>query len=361
MRSFKAGFSVGIDGVDQTHWSAACRYFADCNIYQTWGYETARSGESNVSHLLLEKGGSIVAAVQARLVRIPVLRLGMAYVLWGPVWKRHGDMTDTEVFRQAVRAVRAEYVGRRGLVVRLIPQVGESENGEFRRILQEEGYLYQLHGKRSRTIVMDLSPSLGELHDGMHQKWRYHLKKARKQNMELVDGEDDSFFERFESIYAEMIDRKNLSGMTDVGKCRIIQNALLPEERMRVFLCKADGELCAGGICSALGDTGLYLFGATSNRGTKTYGSYLVHWSMVEWVKSRGCRWYDLNGINPQKNPGGYQFKAQLAGAHGRDVRFVGQFDACPNALMRLLVKVADPARAKVRRIRERVTRLCGR
>jgi len=359
MQSFEAGFSVDVDNLDQTRWSEACQRFADYNIYQTWGYETARNGESNVSHLLLKNDGRVVAAVQARIARIPLLRFGMAYILSWPVCRQRCCTTDVEVFRKAVRVVRAEYVERRGLAVRLIPQVGESEKGEFRRILEEEGYVYEPQGRRSRTIVLDLSPSLDELHDGMHPKWRYHLKKARKLNMESVDGEDDSFFEQFESIYAEMIDRKRLTGMTDVGKCRKIQKALIPEERMRVFLCKEEGELCAGGICSALGDTGLYLFGATSNRGTKNCGSYLVHWNMVEWVKSRGCRWYDLNGINPEKNPGGYRFKSRLAGAHGKDVRFAGQFDASPNTLIQLLVKVADLARAELRRSRERITQLC--
>jgi len=106
---------------------------------------------------------------------------------------------------------------------------------------------------------------------------------------------------------------------------------------MRAFLCKADGELCAGGICSVLGETGVYLFGATNNRGRKTYGSYLVHWCMLDWVKRRGCRGYDLNGISPERNPGGYQFKLQLAGVYGKDVQFVGQFDSYPNALARPL------------------------
>ncbi len=59
---------------------------------------------------------------------------------------------------------------------------------------------------------------------------------------------------------------------------------------------------------------------------------------MLEYVKAQGCRWYDLNGINPVKNPGGYQFKTQLAGANGRDVQFIGQYDCYPNLVTKWIV-----------------------
>ena len=102
---------------------------------------------------------------------------------------------------------------------------------------------------------------------------------------------------------------------------------------MRVVLCEMEGELCAGSICSALGDTAVYLWGATSNRGLKSNASYLVHWRTLEWVKSRGCQFYDLNGIDPTSNPGVYKFKLRFAGVHGCDIHLLGGFDAYPSLL----------------------------
>ena len=37
-----------------------------------------------------------------------------------------------------------------------------------------------------------------------------------------------------------------------------------------------------------------------------------------EWIKEKGLRYYDLNGINPETNPGTYHFKRGLAGKKGR-------------------------------------------
>ncbi len=353
-----AGLSVEVDGQDQARWSKVCREFADANLYQTWAYEVVRSGESNVSHLLLKKDSSVVAAAQARLVRVPLTGLGLAYFLWGPLWKRPGATADVEIFRQALRAVRAEYVDRRGLGVRIVPQLGDCDHETFRSILTQEGYVFQRRAERRRTVLVDIRPSLDELNRGLHQKWRYHLNKARKQNLEIVEGEEDSLFEGFEGIYRQMVNRKRLADVTDLGTIRKIQQKSMPGEKMRVFLCKAEGEVVAGGICSALGDTGIYLHGATSDRGTKTYGSYLMQWRMLEWVRKQGCQSYDLNGINPEKNPGGYQFKTQLGGDHGRDVHLLGQFDAYPNAAMKWLVGAGERFKALRTRGREFRARL---
>jgi lipid II:glycine glycyltransferase (peptidoglycan interpeptide bridge formation enzyme) len=205
---------------------------------------------------------------------------------------------------------------------------------------------------------MDIRPSLEDLYQGLHQKWRYNLKKARKRNLEIVEGEEDVLFEGFEGIHAQMRERKQLVGLTDPALFRRIQNELGPDQKLRVILCKADGEVCSGGICSALGDTGIYLFGATSNHGTKSYASYLVHWKMLEWVKSRGCQSYDLNGINPISNPGAYQFKSQLGGTFGRDIHLLSEFDAYPNTALKMLVSVGDRLRTKFRNVRKSLNHL---
>ena len=345
--------SVQVDNVSKASWSEIIRSFGDANIYQTWPYEVTRSGRANVSHLVIKQGESVIAVAQARLIRIPYLGLGVAYVRWGPLWKRRNYTVDKEVFRQALRALRDEYVGRRGLILRVLSNLHDSATGEFREILKEEGYVPQVRAKPHRTIVMDIRSSLEDLYQGLHQKWRYNLKKARKRNLEIVEGEDDVLFEAFEGIHAQMRDRKQLVGLTDPALFRKIQNELGPNQKLRVILCKADGEVCSGGICSALGDTGIYLFGATSNHGTKTYASYLVHWKMLEWVRNQGCQSYDLNGINPISNPGGYQFKAQLGGIFGHDFHLLSEFDAYPNIVSKMLVSIGDRLRTKLRNSRE--------
>ncbi len=323
-------------------WSEVLGAFSDANIFQAWSYEAVRSGSSNVSHLVLKRGAVPVAAAQARLVRIPCLGSRLAYIRWGPLWQSRGVDPDVEVFREVVRALRREYVERRRMAIRVAPHIEESECGTHRAILEQEGYVELARRTPYQTILMDIRPSLEELNRGLHQKWRNCLSGARKRNLEVVEGEGDELFREFESIYSDMLDRKQFSSAVKPSQFRRIQQELPSGERLHVVVCRTEGRACASVISSAIGSQGLYLLGATSTSGMKTNGSYLAQWRTIEWLKERGCLRYNLHGINPRQNEGVYRFKSRLAGEHGREVHFLGQFDAYPNRSVRLLVRFAE-------------------
>ncbi|HXF52634.1 MAG TPA: GNAT family N-acetyltransferase [Hyphomicrobiaceae bacterium] len=351
-----AGYSVEIDAVDEAGWRRILAAFRDASIYQTWPYEEVRAGRSNISHLVLRKDGEAVAAAQARLMTLPLIGAGIAYVRWGPLWRRGAHEADTEAFRQAVRALRNEYACRRGLVVRLRPRLFREVHSHFASILSAEGYARDL-GVMERTLRLDLTKSTEELRKGMRPHWRRYLKVAEKNDLEVVEGSADALFEAFIGIYRELVRRKSFAEPNDIREFRAIQQRLPADQKMMILLCKAQGRLCAGLICSAIGDTALYLFGATSDAGLKSRGSYLLHWRLIERLKSAGIATYDLHGINPQTNPGTYKFKADLCGSNGEDVHFLGQFDSCTSALSRGCVTLGDRLRGAMRTLAGKAAR----
>ena len=91
-----------------------------------------------------------------------------------------------------------------------------------------------------------------------------------------------------------------------------------------------------------MGSLGVYLFGATNDVGMQSNGSYLQQWRFIEWMKERQFTRYDLNGINPETNPGTYKFKEGLCGKNGKDVQFLGQFQTCTSFLSSLSVKIGE-------------------
>jgi peptidoglycan pentaglycine glycine transferase (the first glycine) len=344
---------VEVETVDEPSWNALLAKFSDANIYQTWSYEAIKSGEGNLGHLVVKDETGIIAAAQARTIHLPYVKGGLAYVRWGPLSCPQGRAGGLESFQHGIRALRAEYVERRGFSIRVLPRIHGECNDSARSILEEEGYASRPPTQGLSTIVLDLRPDLDDIYRGLHHKWRYHLNKARRQGLTVVDGEDEDSFIQFEHIYREMMRRKRFQDSVDVTQLKKIQRRLPLELKMRVFLCRVDGDLCAGGVCSSIGERALYLFGATSDRGIKNYSSYLVHWNMLAWARSRGCQSYDLNGIDPVRNAGGYQFKSQLAAGHGREVEFVGVYDAYPSSAMGALVSAVDAARRHVRQVRQ--------
>jgi Acetyltransferase (GNAT) domain len=347
-RELAPGFVCEVDRMDEAAWCRVLEDFGDANIYQTWTYDEVRAGRKNISHLLLKKNGEVVAGAQARTVKLPFLQAGIAYVRWGPFWRRRGREADPEIFRQAIRALRNEYACRRGLVLRLFPALFRN-NTEFLSILDEEGFGQLNQERPDRTLLLDITRPLEELRAGLRQHWRRYLKVAERNNLEILEGTQDEFFEMFVGIYREMVSRKKFVEPNDIREFREIQRRLPENLKMKIMLCKANGTLCSGVICSAVGNTGIYLYGATSNLGLKARGSYLLHWKLIEWLKQKGVSTYDLHGINPVENPGTYKFKSDLCGDHGQDVVFMGRFDTHSSAWSHAWVTLGDRLRQQYR------------
>jgi lipid II:glycine glycyltransferase (peptidoglycan interpeptide bridge formation enzyme) len=350
-RELGPGYSVEVDGVDEARWYSVLKDFDDASIYQTWAYDEVRAGRDNISHLLLKKDGEVAAAAQARLAKLPVVGAGIAYIRWGPLWRRKSREADVAAFRQAVRALRNEYAGRRGLVLRLRPLAFHERSPELASILEEEGYGPGA-GAPERTLQLDLTKTVDELRSGMRQHWRRYLKVAEKSDLTVVESSDDALFDDFIGIYRELVSRKAFAEPNDIREFRAIQERLPAALKMKLMLCRENGTLCYGLICSAMGDTAIYLYGATSNAGLKSRGSYLLHWRLIEWLKKAGIRSYDLHGINPVTNPGTYKFKADLCGSNGADLHFLGPYDACTSVLSYSFVTLGDGLMRAIRSLK---------
>jgi len=308
-------------------WNDLLAGFSDANLYQTWDYDAVRCGEGNLSHLVLMRRDEIVAVAQARLAGVPQLRLGAAYVRWGPVWRRPGMADDMNVVRMALRALRNEYVCKRGLFLRVYPLAFAGKDGLTPNLLAEEHFVGARDETPQQTILLSLELTLEEIRKGFHPKWRNCLNHAERNSLEITQGTDEALFANFIPVYRELVDRKKFSESNDINEFKRIQASLPEACKMRIFLCREGGTVSGGAICSAVGDTGLYLFGATNDLGLKNKGAYILQWQALQWLKAKGCRTYNLNGINPVKNPGGYHFKAGLGGKCSQEVRYLGRFD----------------------------------
>ena len=352
MRPLPGPYSVEVDTVSRGEWYDIIQGFEDGNVYQTWSYEEMRAGRTECSHLLLRRSGRIVAAAQVRIVRLPVLGYGAAYVRWGPLWRGRDEPMETGIFSQALRAMRNEYAVRRRLVLRVYPVLFRENGEDFMAAFESEGYRLRTDLGANRTLLVDLRPPLDEIRKGLDRKWRNQLKRAEGNDLEIVEGQGDDIWTVFTGVYREMMARKNFYDPVDPEHFRAIQRALPDPLKMNVMICLSKGQVAAGVICSALGDTGIYLFGASNRLGMESKASYLLQWQALRWMKAKGLGVYDLHGINPEGNPGTYHFKSGLAGKNGRDVRFLGRFDASGSPLSRFSVQLGESVRSKLQSLR---------
>jgi len=313
--------------------------FYDANIYQTSAYGGVRWGEKNLSHLVLKREGDVVGMAQLRIVRPTPLKFGMAYLRWGPLCERRGKGLDPEVFTRVAVALEEEYLGKRRLLLRILPNAfagtprAAAIQAAFCRFTPEPFDL----GSAYRTFVLDLAPSLDELRKGLDKKWRNQLTRAEKNNLKVVAGSGRDEFRVFLGMYNQMRNRKTFETTVDVEEFGRIQESLPESQRMRILICEDKGVPVAGLVTSAMGDSAIYLLGATSDEGLNSKGAYLLHWTVIQWFKENGIRWYDLGGIDPEGNPGVYHFKRGFSGA---DVCQLSPLVATGSAFSSSIVKV---------------------
>lgn len=348
----KPGYRVEVDTIGQESWNSMLEGFRDASLYQTWAYESPQTHAGrNVSRLVLKRGDEVVAAAQARIWRVPFVPLGVAYVRWGPMWRPKGKPEDLECLSQVLRAVRNEYAGRRKLSVRIFPLLYQDRADEWDPILREEGYVRDNVQTVKRTLLIDLMRPVPDLRKGLDQKWRNRLNRAEKLGVEVVESVEDSVFEEFLSIHSEMRQRKRFAEGSDVRQFRSMQQRLPAHQKMKLLMAYSGGKPAAGAVCSVIGDMGLYLYGGTSDSGLTSQASYLLQWRAMCSFKEGGARWYNLNGINPELNPGTYHFKAGLCGKNGRDLLYMGTFETRRN-LSGEIVWLAYSARERYRKAR---------
>jgi len=353
----QSDFHVEVDTVNKVQWSDLLSQFDDATIYQTWSYATVLYGTSNLSHLILKKGKHLIAIAQIGIRYFPLLGTSTANIHWGPLWRKKNTALSIDNFEGIIKALINEYGIKRRLLLRIWPfEIDNSEN-KAKKILQASGLIFNRITPAYRTLRLSLMPPLEDLRKNFDQKWRNQLNRAEKTNFNIFEGNNDNLYKVFLALQGEMLERKKYISGVDYEQYRLIQNNLPLTQKMKIMVCEYENEPIAVSICSAIGNTGIYLLGATGNKGMRLNGSNLLQWRIIKWLKERGCLYYDLGGIDPEANPGVYRFKCGIAGKIGRDKKHIGQYVFCNNIrahLLNIAINKTRNIQKKLQTIRKR-------
>jgi len=315
-RTLNGNLSVQVDGHSPESWSEILGQFGDANIYQTWAYGAVRWGSRNLSHLVIRREGRVLAAAQVRIVRLPLVPAGMAYLRWGPLCQIAGTVLDPALVNKTVFALQEEYVQRRGLTLQVIPCAfsGSDRAAVIQSAFSQSGLRPEPSLGKYQTVLVDLNLPPETIRERFDRKTRRHLNRAEKNGLVLEMSDGPEAYREFVRLYEPMRQRKQFTTSVDVDEFGRIQSLLSGSARMQTFLARKDGNAIGALVCSRMGDTGIYLLGATNARARDLLASYLLHWRAMLWLKEQGARCYDLGGIDPEANPGGYEFKTGFGG-----------------------------------------------
>lgn len=318
-----------VDKISESEWTAELARFEDASIYQTWSHGRVFYGSSYLSHLVVKDDGEIVAMAQIGIKPISLLRTGMAYVHWGPVWRKRDSEHRVERLAAALSAMVHEYSRQRRLLVRIWPCENAGEDPNVMRAYTSAGFAKSSNPRAYRTLRISLLPSLDELRKNLGQKWRNQLNKAEKIATTIIEGTNIDLYDRFWEMHKEMRARKKFFCPVDLAKYRELQRDLPETFKMTILIGELNGEAASALVCACVGNTGIYLLGASSEKGFGTNISNLLHWRMIQRLRENGCTWYDLGGIDPEGNPGVYSFKTGISGKSGQDVTMMQEHVTC--------------------------------
>ncbi len=342
---FRTEFAVRKD-VSPGEWDAILDPFRDANVYQTREYECVRWGLKRVENLALFNGTGPAAATQVRVIQVPNVKAGVAYVYRGPIWRPKAGQENLDALREAIRALHGEFVVRRRLLLRLVLDLAADELPAIEPLLHDLSF-----SKRAatpyRTFILDLEPSIDALYTQLSHTWRANLRKAEGRPFEVAAGTSDDLYCEFLRVYDEMVARKQFDQRVNVGEFRLLQRKLPESRKMNILVCRFEGAAVAAGVCARVGDTALQVFLATSRKALEIQAAYKLLWEQVRLSKQSGARSYDTGGVDRAANPGGYQFKHGLS---GREVEFAGEYEACDSPLSRFVVYGGEYIRDVLRR-----------
>jgi peptidoglycan pentaglycine glycine transferase (the first glycine) len=353
-------YTFEIDDIEEAEWSDLLRQFDDASFYQTWGYGEIQYGARRLTHVVAKRDGHVVAAVQGEIMRIPALKIGIAHFTWGPMWKIRGRAYETDHLRQILRCMFRHYARDLGLLLRIRSYEVEDDPGgdAVSSVYEQEGF-HRSKGHHYQTIRVSLMNSLEDLRKNMGSRWRRHLRAAEKKEFTVVQGDSGDLFNTFRDLYSEMYSRKTIVGYNpDIDKYVEVQENLRDHLKFIVLLCEYEGEPVAANVVSALGDTGMYFFGATSDKAIRENlrAAYLLHWRTIQWLKERGYRWYDLRGYDPKRHPGISHFKA---GINGDTVGFA-EFVGWRNPVSLVAVTIGEGVLSTLNRVTDRLKVIRG-
>lgn len=321
-RSTSLAPDIRVNRVTEAQWAQYLAEFSDANFYQSWAFGAVSWGNRQLSHLVLTESDSPVGLAQVRIVRVPILGAGVAYVRWGPCIQRRGSAWHIGNYRRCIDALVNEYGRRNRLVIRIIPNIFQEDpySAEAQSVLSEYGFEREASIPPYRTLRVDLTPDPLEIRKRFDGKWRNILNGAERNELQISEGTDDEHYAQFLTLYGEMMARKQFDTTVDPNEFRVIQRRLAPREKMIISVCRKDNLLLSALVCTPIGETGIYLLGATNSEGMKHKSSNLLQWTMMNRLRERGVRSYDLGGINPEANPGVYKFKQGMGGVESHQL-----------------------------------------
>jgi hypothetical protein len=289
-----------------------------------------------------------VGMALAVIATIPLFELGLAYVKFGPLWRRHDRPANPAILSLALDAVKHVFAEDRGLVARVMPPPDPDFAREWSARLGDAGFAFHDDAPDPTRYLVDLALSESEQLKSLGAKWRGHLNKALANGLEMREVSLRDSFPEFLALYETMLARKQFNDRHNIHALPRFAESATSGLGVRLFLAYHDGQPIAGSILVGAGDRVFVAFSASDERALTLRAGYALRWWIIDRLRGSQARWLDLGGT--EGDAGLRSFKLGNVGKRGRVLQLAGDYDYAENVLSSLVATAMSSTHKVLRR-----------
>jgi len=294
-------------------------------LYQSfcWGEVQKTKGWIPKRLVLFNDNNTVRAAIQILVKN----QLGISIV-----WIPGGICGDIECLDVKFRSAIKKILDSRFIYIRISLQQKMSDTTLFKiRALEWT--------KPKRIISSEYSiiyPIMNNIEKRLQlasKNWRHNLKRGimRSGVITRVNSPDIS---EIAALYRQMEKAKNLDVQFSLNQLSAIFENF--KENLFYYECRdEESQLISIRAAVVIGETGWDLLAASNSIARKQYATHAILWQMIFDLENYGVKRFDMGGIDPENNPGVYNFKK---GIGGDEVQYMGEFEWSNNLFLRSAV-----------------------
>jgi len=273
-------------------WDAFVRSHPRGHLLQTagWGTHKRAFGWRDTFVGVTDDAGTLVGGALLLFKRLP-LRMGtMAYLPMGPLLR---DPADAAITAAVWVAIHKTARSRRAAFLKWEPGIFTET------LLPDPAALGFVASEQTiqppRTVLIDLHGSEEDILARMNQGTRRKIRQSLKNDITYSEATTGDEVAKFTTLMGATGARNDF-GVHSADYYALAFDLFIPQDGA-LIMAEHEGDVLAGIMVFAVGDTAWYLYGASGDIKRNLMASYGVQWRALQWARARGCTTYDMWGI----------------------------------------------------------------
>lgn len=322
--------------------------YHNAHYYQDYRWSNVKNNLT-CECVYVEEKGEIVAACTI-YVRPIALGLSILYAQRGPIC----DLYNPDMVMKLIDEMKPLIKKYHAFMIKFDPNVQDDE--KLRTMYTKLGFKIRGEGYSKldlilsrRSMVLHLNgETVDELLPRFKSKTRYNIRKAMKNNFEIIDDFSDDKLD----IFMELLKITGIRDGIEYKPREFFENIRdsFTHDEARLYLIKHEDDYLSGALAVNYGGRMMYYHGASSNVKRNLFPNYIMQYEMIKWACETNCHIYDFGGIISESEEDGlYRFKIGFCVQDKMD-EYIGEMDYPLNGLFYFGFNVSYKILQRVRR-----------